>query len=255
MKLQITRPLLRLAGLTPLLCCLAVGQQSSGPTALPVSAIVQGMEKAQSEALVQVPYQVIREYSLFGAKSSSANANVVAQVDFKPPTSKDYSIQKWSGSSRGKQIVQRVLDHEKEASQGNKARTALTRDNYDFLLAGEAVLDGRACYVLGLKPKRKENDLISGTAWVDQHSFSILQIEGETAKSPSWWLKSVRVKLSFGDLSGTWLQTSMEAVADVRLLGFHTLTSRILDYRGTDISASAMLIPTRIQLRSPDPRH
>ena len=150
--------------------------------------------------------------------------------------------------------MQRVLDHEKEAGQGNKARTALTRDNYDFILAGEAVLDGRACYVLGLKPKRKENDLISGTAWVDQHSFSILQIEGETAKSPSWWLKSVRVKLSFGDLAGTWLQTSMEAVADVRLLGFHTLTSRIVDYRGTDISASAMLVPTRIQLRSPDPR-
>jgi hypothetical protein len=151
--------------------------------------------------------------------------------------------------------VQRVLDHEKEASQGNKARTALTRDNYDFILAGEAVLDGRTCYVLGLKPKRKENDLISGTAWVDQHSFSILQIEGETAKSPSWWLKSVRVKLSFGDLSGTWLQTSMEAVADVRVFGFHTLTSRILDYRGTDISASAMLVPTRIQFRSTDPRH
>jgi hypothetical protein len=96
MKLQITRPLPTMAGLTPLLCCLAVGQQSSGPGALPVSTIVQEMEKAQSEVRAQVPYQVIREYSLFGAKSSSANANVVAQVDFKPPTSKDYS----AGESR-----------------------------------------------------------------------------------------------------------------------------------------------------------
>ena len=86
---------------------------------------------------------------------------------------------------------------------------------------------------------------------MDKRSFLILHIEGETAKAPSWWLKSVRVKFSFGDFSGRWLQTSMEAVADVRLLGIHTLTSRILDYRGTDISPSAMLAPTRIQLRSP----
>ncbi len=91
--------------------------------------------------------------------------------------------------------------------------------------------------------------MILGQAWVDKRSFFILHIEGEVAKAPPWWLRSVRVKLSFGDLSGTWLQTSMEAVADVRLLGSHTLTSRILDYRGTDMSASTMLAPTRLQLR------
>jgi hypothetical protein len=61
--------------------------------------------------------------------------------------------------------------------------------------------------------------------------------------------------MSFGDFSGVWLQTSMEAVADVRLLGFHTLTSRILDYRGSDMSASTELAPARIQLRSQDPGH
>ena len=79
----------------------------------------------------------------------------MAQVDFKPRSSKGYNIQKWSGSSRGKQTVQRVLDHEVEASKGNQARTALTNDNYDFVLIGETVLDGEPCYVLGLKPKRK----------------------------------------------------------------------------------------------------
>jgi hypothetical protein len=252
---EITRPLLKMAGLTPLFCCLAVAQQSDNSGALSLSSIVQRMENAQSEVRSQAPYQVIREYRLFGAKSSSANADVVAQMDFKPPASKDYSIQKWSGSSRGKQVVQRVLDHEKEASQGTQARTALTGDNYDFILVGETNLDGRPCYVLGLKPRRKEKDLISGTAWVDKRSFLILHIEGETAKAPSWWLKSVRVKLSFGDLSGTWLQTSMEAIADVRLLGFHTLTSHILDYRGTDMSASITIAPVRMQPRSPNSRH
>src|ERR1700730_10022656 len=254
MKLDITRPLLKIAGMTPLLCCLAVVQQSASSGTLPLSSILQGMEKAQSEVRAQTPYQVIREYRLFGAKSSSANADVVAQVDFKPPTSKDYSIQKWSGSIRGKQVVQRVLDHEVEVSQGNQAGTALTSDNYDFILVGEAVRDGRPCYVLGLKPKRKQKDLISGKAWVDKRSFLTLYIDGETAKAPSWWLKTVRVKLSFGDFSGAWLQTNMEAVAEVHLLGSHTLTSHILDYRGTDITASRRLAPTCLHFPDSRPR-
>ena len=255
MNLETPRTLLVMAWLTPALCCVAIGQPSGRPEVPSLSSIVQGMEKAQSEVRPQTPYQVIREYRLFGVESSSVNADVVAQVDFKPPTSKDYRIQKWSGSTRGKQIVQRVLDHETEATKGNQARTALTSDNYDFILVGETVLDGRPCYVLGLKPKRKEKELVSGDAWVDKRSFFILHIEGESSKAPSWWLKSVRVKMSFGDFSGVWLQTSMEAVADVRFLGSHTLTSRILDYRNTEISASTRLAPTRIQSRSQDPTH
>jgi hypothetical protein len=255
MKPAMMRPLLKVAGLTSLLCCFAMAQPSAQLAAPSLTSILQGMERSQSEVRQQTPYQVIREYSLSGVKSSSANAEVVAQVDFKPPIGKDYSIQKWSGSARGKQVVQRVLDHEREASKGDQGRTAVTRDNYDFIVLGDAVLDGRQCYVLGLKPKRREKDLISGSAWVDKSTFLIRHLEGETARTPSWWLKSVRIKLSFGDVSGVWLQTSMEAVSDVRLLGLHTLRSRIVDYRGSDISASMELAPTRTQLRSRDLAH
>jgi hypothetical protein len=245
----IMTPLLKIAGLTLLLCCFAIAQERANTAAPSLTSIIQAMENSQSDVRRQVPYLVIREYSLSGMKTTSANADVVAQVDFNPPTGKDYSIQKWSGSARGKQVVQRVLDHEMEASKGNQSRTALTRDNYDFILMSDAVFNGRPCYVLGLKPKRKEKDLVSGSAWVDKSSFLVLHLEGETARVPSWWLKSVRIKLSFGDFSGVWLQTSMEAVSDVRLLGLHTLRSRILDYRGSDISASIKLAPTRTQLR------
>jgi len=96
--------------------------------------------------------------------------------------------------------------------------------------------------VLALKPKRNEKELISGQAWVDQHSFLVRHIEGELAKSPSWWIKKVRVKLAFDDRGGTWMQTDMEAVADVRIVGPHTLTSRILDYRAADQVASIQIL-------------
>jgi len=101
--------------------------------------------------------------------------------------------------------------------------------------------------------KTKREDLISGEAWVDKHLLLVRHIEGELAKTPSWWLKKVRVKLAFDDVEGTWLQTSMEAVADVRIFGPHILTSRILDYRGTDVVASKTLAASG--LRSRDRKH
>ncbi len=119
----------------------------------------------------------------------------------------------------------------KPTSNDTNARTAISSDNYNFNFVGEVTLDGQSCYVLGLKPKRRENNLISGQVWVDKSSFLIRQIEGEVEKTPSWWLKKVRVRLVFADLEGIWVQTNMEAIADVRIVGAHTLTSRILDYR------------------------
>jgi len=246
-----TTTLLKMALLSAMLCCFALAQESAGSWAPSLTSIAQAMEKAQAEAHPQAPYQVIREYRVFGANNSSADSVVVAAVDFRPPRSQNYNIQSWSGSSRGQQVVRRILDHEAEAAaKVNQPRTAsITSDNYDFTYIGETVLDGQPCYLLGLKPKRKEKDLISGEAWLDKQSFLVRHIEGELAKTPSWWLKRVRVKLAFADIEGTWLQTGMEAVADVRILGPHTLTSRILDYRGTDVVAFKTLGPSGVRYR------
>ena len=192
-----------------LLGCYGVAQESTqGASAL--NSIVDAVEKTQAGIRPRVSYQVVREYQLFGANGSSPKSSVVAEVEFRPPSSKDYRIQTSSGSNRGEQVVRQILEHEVEAaSQVKQSRTALSRDNYDFTYDGEATLDGQSCYVLGLQPKRKEKELVSGQAWIDKHSFFVRQIEGELAKSPSWWLKKVHVKLAFADMSGTWLQTHM----------------------------------------------
>jgi hypothetical protein len=222
-----------------LFCCFGVAQETTRWGTMSLNSIIEALEKTRAGVSPQVSYQVIREYHLFGANDSSADSDVVAEVDFRPPASEHYRIQTSSGSNRGQQLVRRVLDHEVEVtSNGDQARTALNRENYDFNDIGEATLDGQPCYLLGLKPKRREKDLISGEVWVDQHSFFVRQIEGDLAKTPSWWLKKVHVKFTFADFDGTWLQTGMEAVADVRIVGPHTLTSRTLDYRGADKLAS-----------------
>jgi hypothetical protein len=218
---------------TVLLCCFGIAQPPYSSEAVSLNTIVDAMQTAQAKVRPQISYQVIRDYRIFGARNSESNSEVVAEVDFMPPANKQYRIQVASGSERARQVIRHVLDHEVEASSNkNQGQADINRNNYDFTYLGEIVINGHACYRLGLKAKRNEKDLIAGEAWVDEHSFLVRQVEGDVAKTPSWWLRKVHVKFEFAELEGMWLQTNMEAVADVRIVGVHTLTSRTLDYRG-----------------------
>lgn len=206
----------------------AAGQSANAAHATaPLDFIVHSMETAQ--AAVQLPSRVRREYSL-GPADGNADSDAVADVHLVSPGT--YSIQRKAGSPRVEQVVKRVVQQELETSaSAEKAKsTAITSDNYQFSYRGKMVMDAEPYYLLQLTPKRKEPELIDGRAWVDQHSFLIRRLEGELAKSPSWWVKSVHVDLRFSRFESTWLQTSMEAIADVRCLGAQKFASRLLDY-------------------------
>jgi hypothetical protein len=82
------------------------------------------------------------------------------------------------------------------------------------------------------KPK-----LILGQAWIDKQFLLIRRIEGNIAKSPSWLVRSVHIRFDFANSQGTWIQSSLEAVADIRWLGAQKLTSHVLDYEAASVVA------------------
>jgi hypothetical protein len=226
------------------LCVAAAAQSPSQPTASParetvqpdLASVVQRLQAAQSQVRPDRAYLVTREYRLLDTHSSRVSSQVLAQVQYFPPERKTYVIQTRTGSSRGEQVVKRILDHESQMTRRSSqtSAAALSEENYTFTYLGSDSIDGKDCHVLGLQPKRKENELIVGRAWVDKNTFLVRRIEGDVAKTPSWMLKKVHVRLDFSDVSGTWLQTGMEAIADVRFIGSQTLQSRTLDYRVTN---------------------
>jgi hypothetical protein len=213
---------------------LACAQETSKPSQTSLNpqltSIVERMQEVQSDSRTPASYQVDRKYRLFAEKSSSPSSEVWAEVDYLPPNHRTYAIRKRLGSSRGEDVVRRVLERESQLAGGSSA-AAVDKNNYSFGYLGEAAINGNPCYLLSLNPKRNEVQLVRGKAWVDQQSFRIRRIEGQMAKSPSWLLKKVDLKLDFADLGGTWLQTDMEAVAEVRFIGSQTLRSETVDAR------------------------
>ena len=214
----------------PLFCCAQSGSLS-------LDEIVSRMQQAHAaERDRGLAYVVTREYQLGAAGAQQPSSQVLAQVSFVPPSQKQYAIVKAEGNERGARIVRKVLDHEISMAAGGQPHE-ISRANYGFALLGRESLDGRDCYVLQLSPKRDAVELIRGRAWVDAQDFQIRRIDGETAKSPSFWIKNVHLTLNFGEVNGVWLETATQATADVRLAGPHVLTSRELDVQTGSVAA------------------
>jgi outer membrane lipoprotein-sorting protein len=201
------------------------------------AAVAAAMEKTvacMSQAAVQNQthlrsYTVTREYELFVQERDKSRSRVIATVTFRPPDSKDYRIQGTEGSVIGATMVRRVLQREATLAKDGGA-SSISQDNYDFQFLREEVANGQRCFVLQLFPKRKDNNLLRGTIWVDADTYLIRRTEGEPQKTPSWWLRDVHVVFLYADVGGMWLPTSSQFTAKVRLFGLSTMLVHDLGY-------------------------
>jgi hypothetical protein len=212
-------------------------QAQSGP-APTVETIMARMAQARSDNRTRLrPYIVTRDYKLFGTEKQTSKAEIIADVTFVPPDVKHYAILQANGMGLGEKIVRQKLDHETDIVKVY-ASTDLTPENYDFRLIREEPLDGQRCYVLEMSPKRKTKTLLRGHIWVDANTYQLRRTEGEPGKAPSWWLRDSRIVLTYGDVRGMWLQTSSESTANVRFVGPHTMVSRDVEYKFSELAAS-----------------
>ncbi len=213
-------------------------------TSLSLPDIVSRMHTAESAEQNRPAYSLLRQYRLSGADPKVATSQVLAEVDYVPPSRKDFSIRKAEGNERGESIVRRVLQHEANMAKGS-VHSDFCTDNYDFALLGQETLNGRPMYVLQLKPKHDAVELLRGKAWVDAESFLVVRAEGQPAKNPSWWIKDLNVAIDYGRADGVWLPLATRATADLRLVGTHTLTSKDLEVHAATENAKLSPAPAR----------
>jgi outer membrane lipoprotein-sorting protein len=223
------------------LCLVAVVSSASAQTesTVPaVEAIVKRMAQARAENRHRFrPYIVTRNYQLFGKEKQETKSQVIVDVAFTPPDSKKYAFQQTRGVGLGTKIVRRMLESEVEIAK-DFGSTDISPDNYDFRFIREENIGGQRSYVLELHPRRKDKNLVRGNIWVDVRTYLLRRTEGEPAKSPSWWLRDVRMVFLYGDVGGMWLQTASEATATVRILGQHTMVARDVKYSISELVAA-----------------
>jgi hypothetical protein len=211
--------------LTALFLFSALGVQAQPAQPIDLISLVHGIDASVRARIDHVAgYTVTEHYAVFrNSDEAHPAAEMTVRTDYRKEQGKSYTILSQSGSSLLRsQLLGSVLDHEKQMSQPGMRETVLvTSANYEMELksATTETVDGHECLVLVLTPRRSSPSLFKGTLWVDAADYSIVQLEGTAAKSPSFLTGATQVMRQYAKFDGFPMATHASAVSKSALLG------------------------------------
>ena len=207
----------------------------AGVASLSSDQIVERMTRKNAERAEALRgFRGTRSYHLeYQGFPGNREAQMVVNVDYQAPDHKEFTVVSQSGSKLLiDRVLKKLLESEREAMNAeNRARTALTSDNYNFILKGYESSSGAAAYVLEVEPKTKNKFLYSGKIWVDANDFAVTRIEAEPARNPSFWIRKTEIRHVYRKIDEFWLPQQNYTVTMVRLGGRAILTIDYRDYR------------------------
>jgi len=104
--------------------------------------------------------------------------------------------------------------------------------------------------VLAITPKTENKYLIDGKIWVGATDYSIVRIEGQPARNPSFWVHDVHFVHTYQRVGQFWFAASTHTTSEVRIFGPSELTIDNSDYvlnspkdRTAETESVARLVP------------
>ena len=184
-------------------------------------------------------YTAYRRYVLEN-RNRHKQAEMLVRMSCREDGSKQFEVVSedgWGGAM--KHVFPRLLEAEIEAARPDlRERSRITPENYRFEMAGRDDVRGRLAYVISIEPKTQSKYLARGRIWVDADEYAIVRIEGEPAKNPSFWFKSVHFVHEYGKDGPFWFPVSDRSLTDVRIFGATQLIIEYFDYVPNDVSIS-----------------
>jgi len=207
--------------------------QGDAPPSLTAPEILERMVQADNARRAALAgYSGMRHYR-FENKKSNKHAEMTVRMSCGSDGVKTFEVVDESGSGFVRShIIGKMIEAEEESSQkGERKETRIIPENYDFRLVGTEISEGRESYVLEVNPKTPTKFSIRGRIWVDAEDFAIARIEGQPAKNPSFWIRSVQVEQRYGRTGQFWLPSLNHSVAQARIFGATEVVIEYSDYK------------------------
>jgi len=114
-------------------------------------------------------------------------------------------------------VFEKILEAEMDLAENDQAD--IIPKNYDFTIMGKEDCQGRPCWRLDIKPKRKDKYLIDGDIWVDAADYAVSRVHGSPSKRLSIWVSKVEIDRRLCRIDGVWLADKIESSSNIRLAG------------------------------------
>jgi outer membrane lipoprotein-sorting protein len=216
------------------LMILLLGTLASGQASAPLPSaedVVAKMMKFDAQRQSELTgYTASRRYV---AVNKNRHAEMVVRVECASDGAKQFTILAEEGSSSiRKHVFQKLLNEETEASRrGSRKGTRLIPANYDFQIVGQEALATGPAYVLEVSPRSPNKYQIKGRIWVDANDYSIVRIEGQPARNPSFWVHDVHFVHTYQKVGQFWFAASTDTTSQIRIFGDSELTIDTAHYK------------------------
>ena len=182
-----------------------------------------------------VSYRAFRHLSA-STRGGRMNASIDAWTTLDPIRGFSYEITSRSGSGliQGKVLVAALQAEQDAVRSADRAQSALTRANYEFL---DITPEDARLVKVDVRPRRKHVMLVQGALFVEADSADLVRIEGELSKRPSFWTRRVRITREYERVEGVHVPISMRSTADVLIVGSSSfeMTYRYVEINGKTI--------------------
>jgi hypothetical protein len=207
--------------------CVSIGLYSFGlqlhPASLtdvrpPLDDIVAHMlayRQWQSDAIRE--YQAHRRFYASNARFNK-DSTMEVQTVFRWPYSLHSTVLRQDGSDFIREhVFEKIIEAENDLAANDQAD--VIPKNYDFSFVQKDDCQGRPCWRIAIKPKRKEKFLIDGDIWVDSEDYAITHIHGVPSKRVSVWISRVEIDRQLSRIEGVWLTNKIESSSSIHLVG------------------------------------
>jgi hypothetical protein len=205
---------------------LSAGHYSSGLQLHPVSidGIQASLDAVLSRMMEHRQWQqnALREYQasrLFRASNPRLSPSTLeVRTIFRWPDSLQSTVLRYEGSAFIREhVFEKIL--QAEADLAAQSQADIIPKNYDFALVGKEDCQGRPCWRLAIKPKRKDKYLINGDIWLDGADYAMSRVHGSPSQHVSIWVSRVDIDERFSPIDGVWLANKLESSSSIRLVG------------------------------------
>jgi hypothetical protein len=162
-------------------------------------------------------YQAHRRFYASNPRFSK-DSTLEVQTVFHWPYSLQSTVLRQDGSDF---IRERVFDKiiEAESDMVVSDQGDIIPKNYDFSFVGKEDCQGRPCWRLAIKPKRKDKFLIDGDIWLDSADYAVTHVHGVPSKHVSVWVSRVEIDRRLSRIEGVWLTNKIESSSNIHLVG------------------------------------
>jgi len=210
---------------------------SSDPSPQPDAAsILRGIDAAvQARYQTVLSFTDVEHYSVFRGKDQS---HPVAEMTVKDIYTKDAGKTYTVLSESGSEVVIRfglkpLLEKERVINEAvNVPGSWFTSANYQMSVKpGPPVrLNGRDCLAIAVTARRKAPNTINGTIWVDANGYALVQIQGESTKSPSAFAGVTELMREYTQIDGFSMATHARAESTSMIFGRSIVIVDYTDY-------------------------